>query len=131
MGFCNLSDYVKNPAFITPWTFIHFVSGIFTYMFLEKFITKNVWINFYIFLFLHIGYELQDLSYYMKIVKKSYWSNNSLQNSIGDILFSTIGFLWAVSFKSFTNRQIFLCGSFLVIGFILFNHNKYVFNYWG
>ncbi len=69
MDFCNFSDYVKNPAFITPWTFIHFVSGIFTYMLLEKFITKDVWVNFYIFLFVHIGYELKDLSYYMKIVK--------------------------------------------------------------
>tara|TARA_B110000037_G_C17108886_1_gene500999 strand:- start:1588 stop:1977 length:390 start_codon:yes stop_codon:yes gene_type:complete len=128
MGFYNLSDFVKNPAFITPWTFIHLVSGIFTYMLLEKFITKDVWINFYIFLVVHIGYEIKDLSYYMdynKIVKNSYWSNNSLPNSIGDVLFSTIGFLWAVSFKSFTNGQIFLCGSFLLLGFIIFNYNKY------
>ena len=124
----NLSDNVKNPAFITPWTFIHFVSGIFTYILLEKFITKDVLINFYIFLFLHIVYEIKDLSYYMdynKIVKNSYWSNNSLPNSIGDVLFSTIGFLWAVSFKYFTNGQFFLCGSFLLLGFIIFRYNKY------
>ena len=128
MDLYNLSDVVKKPAFITPWTFVHFISGIFTYMILEKFVTKDIWINFYIFLFLHVGYEIKDLLYYMnynKIIKDSYWANNSLQNSIGDVLFSTFGFLLAICFKSVTNGKFYLCGFFLLIVFIIFNYNKY------
>ena len=89
-------DNYKNHTFITPWTFIHFLFGVFVYLFNLKFF-KNISTqkSFVIVLIVHTLYEINDHIYLVNIWTKS---SNSILNSIGDTVFSILGFYFAYKY---------------------------------
>ena len=89
-------DNYKNHTFITPWTFIHFLFGIFVYLFNSKFFKGiDTLKSFIILLIVHTLYEINDHIYLVNIWTKS---SNSILNSIGDTIFSILGFYFAYKY---------------------------------
>lgn len=124
MNFYHFIDTIKKPAFITPWTYTHFLAGIWTYGLFHNFITKDLWLNFIIFICIHGLYEVKDLMLYFKISKKnSYWGNNSPLNSLGDLIFATIGFFLGASMKNISNLNLALL--ILLFLILVFTCNYY------
>lgn len=68
-------DTRNNPALFTPWSIVHFLSGV---------VAKLLNVDFRIFLFLNILYESKDLFFSSE--------ENSWQNSIADVLSGILGY---------------------------------------
>ena len=120
--FISDDDTVKNSGFITPWAFIHLLSGLIIYLYL-KFIFRDISIiiAFMIMIVIHTIYELYDLLYYFKITKNNtYWANNSLVNSIGDTVFAIIGFFIATQIKDINIYVVISCTIFYILTMIVF-----------
>ena len=118
MGFNLLSikDTSKSNAFITPWSFIHLLSGGLIYLYL-KYIYVNISIvkSFIIMIILHTLYEINDLRYHFKKKKeRNYWDDNSLINSLGDTICAIIGFLIAIQIKK-VNVHGLVCFTFVYL----------------
>ena len=82
---------------ITPWTFIHFLSGLYITYLLKSMNNTDV-TAFITFNLIHFIYELKDylLTYYYKNNRKTRkdkanYNYNSLPNSVGDIIFGLLG----------------------------------------
>lgn len=78
----NVEDN-DNPSLFSPWTFIHFMTGVLAYLWAYK-ITGNAWITILLAMIPHVFYELKDfiISYGDGECK----GENSLLNSFGDLL---------------------------------------------
>lgn len=93
----GLTDSVNsnNNTLITPWSFIHFLSGGTLFAFIRYINNKfSLKINeFQFMIIVHTIYEMKDFykSYILK-ENTSYWSDNTLFNSFGDTLCAIIGF---------------------------------------
>ena len=111
------TDTVKSNSFITPWSYIHLLTGCIIYLYL-KYIFKKISIinSFIIMIIIHTIYEIFDLMYYFRIKKETnYWSDNSLINSVGDTIFAIIGFLIAIEIKEINiHGLIFLTFVYLI-----------------
>ena len=106
-------DNYKNHTLITPWSFIHFLFGIFFYLFISKFFKNvNVLNSFLLLLIIHTIYEINDHIYIVKFWKHS---SNSLLNSVGDTVFSILGFYLAYKYL---NKKIFI--KFSIVYFFIF-----------
>lgn len=85
----NPSDSKQNPALITPFTGIHFLSGV-----AANFISRKINIPYYkafiIWFLIHMFYEIKDL-YYSYITKTGF--DNSFINSVSDQVFGVLGFM--------------------------------------
>lgn len=101
------SDTIKKNAFLTTWSFIHFLSGAMSYIYLRKiFKVKSVTMALLIMLIGHTMYEIKDLQHYVNDdVKVTYWNNNSLINSLGDTFSAIAGFYLAV-YLEYKNIEI-------------------------
>lgn len=104
----GFSDTVASSKFITPWSFIHFMSGVVMYRLKP---------DIYFGLFLHTLYELKDvyLSTKVKNKKTDDWGNNSILNCLGDTLFFWIGQIVSNKIKLSTQTLITLHLIFFVI----------------
>ena len=117
---------------ITPWTFKHFLSGVYI-TYLLKFIKKTDIMAFVIYNLIHLIYELKDyiLTYYYKNTRlndkgKPNMYYNSLINSIGDLIFGMLGsililYIIAQNNKILTNNIfIVFTGIYILITLIFF-----------
>lgn len=78
-------DSPEEPAIFTPFSLIHFLSGMYAYLVLRFiFPYSKTWILFLIWLVLHTLYETKDVFL---------TSSNSFINSIGDTIAALAGFL--------------------------------------
>lgn len=88
---------INVDKFITPWTFQHFLSGIYiTYVL--KYMKYSDVFSFIVYNLIHFIYELKDyiFTYYYNIKRNNSKGNlnllyNSYLNTIGDLLFGMIG----------------------------------------
>ena len=116
------SDSIKNPAFITQWSIMHFSLGLVFYIYMFYFFGIKDINNFNISNLIHGIYEFNDLLQYLGWKKKRLWNwgNNSLINSIGDTLVFNIGWLIGYYIKDNINCNImyiitiFYCGQIIL-----------------
>ena len=96
----KIFDSVETPFLTDRFSYVHFMFGVYMYIFTHLYLNLSLYNSFIIFFIIHLIYEIKDIyiSYILKI-KNSQWlgliDNNSLYNSIGDTLYSSIGFLIA------------------------------------
>ena len=102
------SDSIKNPAFITQWSIMHFSLGLVFYIYMFYFFGIKDINSFKISNLIHGIYEFNDLLQYLGWKKQRLWNwgNNSLINSIGDTLVFNIGWLIGYYIKENINCNI-------------------------
>ena len=108
----GLKDTLASNKFITPWSFIHFMSGVVMYR-----LNPNIYLG----LFLHTLYELKDIYMSTRVKNKNIdgWGNDSILNSLGDTLFFWIGQI--VSNKINLSTQTLI--TFYISFFVMFLSN--------
>ena len=96
------NDNIRKSSLFTPWSFIHFLSGIISYLYLKRFTSMSETCIFLILLLIHTLYEIKDLSRYtLKLHKSnSIWYNNTVVNSIGDTITFILGIVIGMIFKN-------------------------------
>ena len=111
--FIGLSDTTASNKFITPWSFIHFMTGIVMY---------RIKPDIYTGLAIHTIYELKDIYMGFKVKDSSLdeWGNNSIINSVGDTLCFVLG--------QMISNKINLSTHNLIIFYILLFSIFYLFN---
>jgi hypothetical protein len=122
----NFSDTYQVQSFITPWSFIHMLTGILIYFYIKIIIPNISVLNaFLIMIVLHTLYEIKDLFYYLNFVKNpSDWNDSSLLNSCGDTIFAIIGFYFASFLKKINYKQLISFTIIYLMFFIYFIINK-------
>jgi hypothetical protein len=96
-SFASDTDTVKQNALITPWTYIHILSGIVMATFLQYGTNYSKFVITIIVLIIHSIYEINDLRYYYtgnsddKTSEDYKWKNNSFVNTIGDTIAAILG----------------------------------------
>jgi nucleoside recognition membrane protein YjiH len=85
-------DSKHTPCLITPFTGIHFLSGVIVNMVFRRMNIKYT-PAFIIWFIIHMIYELKDLhGSYIKNFD-NYYQNHSVSNSIADQIFAVAGFM--------------------------------------
>ena len=128
----------KIDTVITPWTAIHFLSGLYiTYVL--KYINKPDLVAFLVYNLIHLIYEIKDyvLTYYYKR-SRTYENNkphilyNSYTNSLGDIIFGFLGSLLIIYLIQYNNKILsknililFTIVSMMITLFFIFGISKY------
>ena len=128
----------KIDTFITPWTAIHFLSGLYiTYVL--KYIKKPDLVAFLVYNLIHLIYEIKDyvLTYYYKR-SRTYEDNkphilyNSYTNSLGDMIFGLLGSLLIIYLIQYDNKIlnkniliVFTIVSMMITLFFIFGISKY------
>jgi len=99
--FFSITDKRNSPAFVTPWSLIHFMFGVLFYLYFEYLFPNVSALNMFVVLIIvHTLYEITDLLYYFNLnLKGQYWSSNSLLNSVGDTIFTILGFILVAIWK--------------------------------
>ena len=122
----NFNDTYKTQSFITPWSFMHLLSGALIYFYIKIIVPNiNILNVFLIMIILHTLYEIKDLFYYFKFIKNpSEWNNNSLLNSCGDTIFAIIGFYFASFLKKINYGQLISLTIICLMFFTYFIINK-------
>lgn len=82
-------DKIEAPSLTSPFSLIHFLFGILTYTCLKKKVkpVNNILISNVI----HGIYEIKDIIISNGPKEKTYWSDNSLINSLGDTIVFNLG----------------------------------------
>ena len=84
----RLKDSYSSPAMFTPWTSIHFLSGVMLYAIFAPFTKYQIiWA-----LIVHALYEAKDL-----FLKLGRWEHTNI-NSCGDTIAATLGSILAMFF---------------------------------
>lgn len=98
MDLFSLHDTRNRVGIITPWSLIHFLSGLNGYILLNRLNIDPLY-KYTILLSTHSLYEIKDyvLSYYVK--SHEVWGNNSLINCITDTIFFLLGIITATKIK--------------------------------
>ena len=107
--FSNIDTY-KDPKFMYIYSYGHLIFGTIAYFILHKILKYTLYKSFIIWLVLHTIYEIKD--YYHTYIKEYtvrpnrsnkisgfFHSDNSLYNSIGDTVYTLIGFFIGVVIK--------------------------------
>lgn len=124
MKLYSFSDTINNPACITGFTFIHFYTGFLFYIILKYLYPKLSFLFlFSLWFILHTLYEIKDLMAYFEFIKyKTYWSDNSIENSIFDTIATMLGLYigYIIKYKSisFLVLNIFIYLILLLIFYI-------------
>jgi hypothetical protein len=80
-------DTQPNPAWITPWTLVHFSMGIVSHA-IAVYFKLDLWVGFLILNVIHFLYEVKD--------QTRARAKNSMPNSIGDQAFAALGYIFAM-----------------------------------
>ena len=95
-----LRDCVNKPAVVTPWSMIHFSSGIAAHsvalLVVQKYSDVSMLTCFAAWAGLHLLYEIKDVYYAYEAEKSKRTDINSFANSMGDQFFAMIGFISAL-----------------------------------
>ncbi len=85
MNIFSLRDTQKRPGFMTPWSIIHFLSGVIAGLLVRHLNLDFFW-SLVIYILMNLIYEAKDV----------WFTNgtNSWQNTIVDIIVGILGFLW-------------------------------------
>ena len=94
----SFEDTISNQSFITPWSFIHLLSGLVMQRYFMEYSNYSRRKRYIITIVLHTIYELKDI-YRSYIVKDTNcelnpdcrWFDNSILNSVGDTISCLIG----------------------------------------
>jgi len=116
-------DHVDSPTLITPWTIAHFLSGWFAFLGFKLIFPNKTNLSLAILWFLiHTIYEFKDYyeTYSMRI---SY--TNTFVNSIGDTIFTMLGFYVGV-IVGYSTVTMINVGLLLSIYLLLSTRNKFV-----
>lgn len=114
------NDTVENPAFITPWTLVHFLSGFLFYVFFKYFLPKTPNWNLFIALaIIHTVYEIKHL-YLSQTMRGVYWNNDSVINSLGDSMANFLGFYIAICVAPITLSTVVLSSILTTLIVIIF-----------
>jgi hypothetical protein len=122
----KFSDSTHDKSIVTPWSFVHFISGAVIYLY-TKFFFKNISNKnaFIVVLVVHTLYEIKDLFYYFRLTGRSEWMDNSLLNSVGDTFFAMFGFCLATQFKKVTLGDLLTITFIYLVTMYLFIINNY------
>jgi hypothetical protein len=127
VSFIRNGDSQGDPTFITPWSLIHFLTGVIS-MLNANYFNIDKEFSFSILLLVHTLYELKDFyfSYVYKGPKNSVseWANsNSLLNMTSDTIFFILGTI--VVFNEKLNKQLLIIANVCyVVIFMIFFLNK-------
>ena len=83
-------DSARSPAFFTPWSIIHFLTGVF-WALTERKLNLNKKYSFILFIIINILYETKDAFFTH--------GENSWQNSVADILSGVAGYFMVANTK--------------------------------
>lgn len=98
MKFISRFDNARTPALFTPWSIIHFFSGVAWSLMTKQFHLNQKW-SFVFFMICNILYETKDAFFT--------GGQNSWQNSIADIVSGIGGYVFAL--KVPTEQVIPIC----------------------
>jgi hypothetical protein len=122
-------DSIKDPAFITPFSTVHFFTSIeLAICCIYFFPNYSFYMIALLTLVLHTLYEIRD--YYLAYVKKDIvgdWNNNSLFNSIGDTVICILGIttiLYILNSGYLSLKQSFQIFSAMLALVVLFFYNN-------
>ena len=100
----------KIDTFITPWTFIHFLGGVYITYGL-KYMNQTDLVAFLVYNLIHLIYEIKDyiLTYHYKRSRisegnKQHVLYNSYTNSLGDLIFGLMGSLLVIYLIQYNNK---------------------------
>ena len=110
----SLIDSTKSCAYFTPFSFIHFLSGMSLNLGI-RFLFPKLRYKFYLSLAIHTIYECKDMTYTYILKKRDYHKDNTFANCIGDTISFIFGYY--IANKLNYNKKVF--GSCLV-AYILF-----------
>lgn len=79
------SDTQANPSLLTPWSIIHFFTGVIAGLLVRHLNLDFLW-TLVVYIIANALYEAKDV-FFTK-------GTNSWQNSIADILIGVVGYLW-------------------------------------
>jgi hypothetical protein len=105
-------------SIITLWSLYHFIS-CYTITMALLFLGIEPSMAFTIVLFLGVAYEYKDFNLYY--IKREV-TNSTLDNSLGDIIFNTLGSLYAI-YIGYTEERLFLAILLSIWFNILFTFN--------
>lgn len=98
LSFISFEDSVYKQSFITPWSFIHLLSGLVIQRYFMKYSNYSRRKRYVITIILHTIYEMKDIyrSYLIQDaecedVNDCKWFDNSIFNSVGDTISSLVG----------------------------------------
>ena len=136
----GISNTVETPLFITPWSYIHFIASSAFFLYFNM-LFKNALIAGLVLFLVHTIYEFKD--YYTTYMNKkifrhegkdtyrySFFKDNTLENSIGDTIFSIFGMFFAYmilrlfpkhTMKIFELVSIAAISSFIIFVFFKFD----------
>ena len=129
MKLVGYNDTLETPIFITPWSLIHFLTGL-TLFFMCRVFTQNIYIIVFIILGIHSIYEFKD--YYSTYINQirfkkdtylsSFFKNNTLENTIGDTVVCMLGIIIAyilLKYTRYTNQSLLQISSIITFTFFI------------
>ncbi len=124
-------DTMDKPSLLTPWTLVHFLSGIVIYSFSKYYYDNLTLLHIVgIYLVIHTVYETKDMLcynseyfhyFYGKSPSETPEANNSFLNTIGDTIGGLLGVLVCpFIFTNITSKTIaILVNATIVLWFLL------------
>ena len=117
MKLIAINDTQRKPVLFTPWTLIHFLSGVVSVLVLMACGVTNQTHIFWIALLIHTIYELHDCLYTYLDVPVTYWRDNSYLNSAGDTVANIVG-IWITLIFAEPIRKRGTFSIFLIVSII-------------
>ena len=136
MKYFGMGDKMDTPTIITPWSFVHALTGYVIYVLVKTYDSKIGLEKVLLICFvIHTIYEMKDMICYNESlfniiygqkVEKARWADNSFANSVSDTIFSLIGTaLGPVIAPRVTNITAINSVSMLIGVWIIFNYLGY------
>ena len=122
--FIGKKDYKKGPTCITPWSYIHFLTGLNIFLIINSIKVVPYIYNLIIFFILHTIYECNDYIKTYIIYDKN--DQSTLINSIWDTIFALFGWIlgYLLLYK-LKNIYIIIPIGIQIISIIIFIKFKY------
>lgn len=117
--FIGNSDNINTPTYITPWSYIHFLTGLNIFLVLKYIKVIPDIYNLIILFILHTIYECND--YINTYILYDKYKRNTLVNSIGDTIFALLGWILGyVLFPRIKYKYIIILIILQIVSVIIF-----------